>query len=192
MLLLSNKLKDSAVMSLQTGTQIAQLLSPVIDPASLTIVAYRIKADNKKIKNILLTEDIREIGTIGCIVDSSDELVSELDMVKLKPLLELDFKLLDKQVVDENNVKLGKVYEYTLDPMQFKIYQLYIKRPLMKSLQNGQLIINRSQITEVNNTHIVVKSATLSNGEVSEIPQSFVNPFRKSSTPPQSANIAKE
>ncbi len=182
MLLLSSKVQKLPIMSLQTGAKIAQITHTVIDPATLDVVAYRI--EDKKLDSddwLLLTSDIREVSDIGLIIDSVDELVKEEDMIKLKDTLELRFNLIDMSVIDDKKTKLGRIYDFSLDPLQFRIHQLYVKRPLIKSLQTSDLIINRTQIVEVNNNNIVVSSASLDEKvQPAAVANSFVNPFRKS------------
>ncbi len=193
MLLLASKLKDASIMSLQTGAKIAQTLQPVIDPGTLDIVAYRLGGKGLESSDaLLLTRDIREVGSMGFIVDSADELVLQQDMVKFRDIIQLNFRLIDKEVIDDQKTKLGRVNDYSLDPMDFKIHQLHVKRPLIKSLQTSSLIINRTQIVEVNNKNIVVSSASLEEKvKPATIAESFVNPFRKSATPSTEPNTLK-
>lgn len=193
MLMLSSKLDGASVMSLQTGAKIAQITSAIIDPSSLDIVAYNISDRGLQSKEmLLLAEDIREVSDMGLIVDSIDELVEQEDMIKLKKLLELNFSLNDKVVIDEMKNKLGRVYDYSIDPMDFKIHQLYVKRPFIKSLGTSELIINRTQITEVNNKNIVVNSASLDErARPTTTHGEFVNPFRKAPSPSTGPNAIK-
>jgi uncharacterized protein YrrD len=194
MLMLSSKLKEVAVMSLQTGAKIAQTTHPIIDPGTLDIVAYHLSGRGLESNSVLLlTRDIREVGNMGFIVDSADELVLQEDMVKLRDIIKLDFHLIDMDVIDDQKTKLGRIDDYSLDPMDFKIHQLHVKRPLIKSLQTSDLIINRTQIIEVNNKNIVVSSASLDEKvKPTIIAESFVNPFRKSATPSTGPNALKE
>lgn len=191
MLLLSNKFKGVPVMSLQTGAQIARTESAIIDPGVLEVVAYHLGgARLTGERSLLLTKDIREISDIGMIIDSSDELISEQDVVKVQKLLKLAFKLIDMNVIDDKKTKLGKVFDYALDPLTFTIHQLYVKRPLLKSLQTSDLIISRRQIAEINNKAIIVHSATLKQRpKPASVNEHFVNPFRAPAPRPQTSNI---
>lgn len=177
-------------MSLQTGGEIARTAEPIIDPAVLEIVAYSLHGVRLADKNsVVLTNDIREVGEIGIIVDSNDELVPQADVVKIQKLDKLDFHLIDMQVIDDKKTKLGKIYDYSIDPLTFTIHQLFVKRPLLKSLQTSNLIINRSQIAEINNKAIVVHSATLKQRpQPAVVSQHFVNPFRSPAPRPDSSD----
>lgn len=180
-------------MSLQTGARIALVTKAIVDPATLNIVAYHLSGKGLESEDLLLlTRDIREVGSLGLIVDSADELVASSDMVKLKDIIKLGFNLLSMSVIDDNKNKLGRIYDYTIDPMDFKIHQIYVKRPLIKSLQTSDLIINKSQIIEVNNTNVVVSSASLGEkARPASIAEDFVNPFRKPSAPPAGSSTIK-
>lgn len=193
MLLLAEKLKLNPVMSLQTGAEIARVQEAIIDPGVLDVVAYRLSGSRLEHDNtILLTRDIREVGAIGLIIDSAEELVSLDDVIKVKKLTELNFQLVGLSAVDDQKHKLGKIYDYTIDPFTFTIHQLHVRRPLLKSLQTSDLIISRKQIIEINNKSVVVKSATAEEKPVpAAVTGAFINPF-KNATPPNSASETKD
>lgn len=194
MLILSEKFKSIPVMSLQTGAEIARTKSPVIDPGTLDIVAYSLSGERlEKNRSLLLVRDVREIGDMGIIIDSADEVISETDVVKVQKLLTLRFDPIDMHVIDDKKNKLGKVYDYAFDPLTFTIHQLHVKRPLLRSLQTSELLINRSQIAEINNKTIVVHSATLKQRpKPAAVSEHFVNPFRATSPRPQSSSRSSQ
>ncbi len=186
MLILSKQLIEAPVMSLQTGAEIARTDEAIIDPGVLDVVAYRLKgprlAEND---TLLLTRDIREISDIGFIVDSSDELMQESDLLNVQKITALNFHLIGLEVVDDQKHRLGKVDDYGVDPMTFTIHQLYIKRPLLQSFQTSDLIISRKQIIEINNKVIVVNSASLDERPTpAAVAGDFVNPFRSTRSRP--------
>jgi sporulation protein YlmC with PRC-barrel domain len=123
---------------------------------------------------------VREVSDIGMIVDSSDEFVGLDDIIKLKETYELHFPLVGLLVVDDKKHKLGKVEDYSLEMGGFVIQQLSVRRPILKSFGDSELLIHRSQIVEINDTTITVKAA--SNEAKDPIPQAvkaYVNPFRQ-------------
>jgi len=185
MLFLGQKLKDTPVMSLQTGAEIARTTEAIIDPAVLEVVAYRLGGPRLPGQDtLLLTNDIREVSNIGFIVDGSDELLHVDEVLKVKKIIGFHFELVGLEVVDDMKHKLGKIQDYSIDPLSFTIHQLYVKPPLLKSLQNSDLIIHRRQIIEINNKRIVVSSTSL---EERPLPAAaagnFMNPFRAPSEP---------
>lgn len=188
MLVLGSKLKDTAIMSLQTGTRLARIAKPIIDPGTLVIVAYELEGPRLSQKpTLLMTEDIREMGSLGMIVDSNDDFVGLEDVIKLDKVYELDFKLVGLQVVDDKKHRLGKVEDYTLEPKNFVIQQIIVNRGFFKGLTETSLSINRSQILKIDNKQIVVKSTAKKVVEpIKEtIEREYVNPFRTPAPQPE-------
>jgi uncharacterized protein YrrD len=188
MLILGSRLHDTPVMSLQTGGRLARIGAPIIDPAKLTIVAYEV--DGPLISehpSFLRTDDIREMGTIGMIIDSTDELVGLHDVIKLEKLHELNFKLVGMPVIDTHKHKLGKVDDYTIETGGFVIQQLNVKRGILKGITDTGLLIHRSQIVEINDNAIVVKSTKKTSPEpvMEAVRHEYVNPFRGTAAAPQ-------
>ncbi len=184
MILLGSTLINSPVMSLQTGGEIARTVEPLIDPADLSILCYTVSGHLLKShdhdSNILRIVDIRELSDLGMIVDSIDEIVQMSDIVKLKEIADLHFKLVDMRVVDQKRKPVGKVVDYTIDTGSFIIQQLTVRRPLLKSFNDTELVIHRSQIIEISRSAIVVHSeAKVPEPELHEVVGSYVNPFRK-------------
>lgn len=181
MILAGSRLINAPVMGLQTGSELARTKRPVIDPARLEIVAYEVDGPLLDVRPALLRiADVREFSDIGLIVDSNDEFVAPDDIIKLKEIYDLHFGLLGMPVIDEKRHKLGKVNGYTLDTSGFLVQQLSVKRPLLKSLSDTELLIHRTQITEINDDAIVVHSqAEAPEPKLESVRQAYVNPFRK-------------
>lgn len=190
MLLLASRLKNLPVMSLQTGGEIGRTQRPLIDPATLTIVAYSLAGplvgNGDKLIRIA---DTRELSDIGLIVDSIDEVVILDDVLKLKELHDLGFNLEGMKVRDEKRRLLGKVADYNVDTATFTIVQLTVKRPLIQRFNDTGLLIHRSQIIEINDDAIVIHSEAKAPEHTRlDTPQAYVNPFRKES--PAAESIA--
>lgn len=181
MIVLGSHLINTPVMGLQTGSELAKTDSPIIDPETLSIKAYLIKGPLIDAKESMLTvEDIREIGDVGMIVDSSDVFMALEDVIKIHEVYELRFPLLGLAVRDERGRKLGKIIDYTLDIASFIIQQLTVKRPFLQSLNDTELVIHRSQIVSIDNRGIVVRSgAKAIEPEQTYATSPYVNPFRK-------------
>lgn len=183
MLLLSTQLKNVPVMSLQTGTKLGTTQDAIIDPRKLQIVAYYVSGPRIQVTSVLHTSDIREFGPLGFIVDGTSS-VMELDddLIRLNEVIGFKFALIGKIVVNENRKRLGKVDEYTLESDGFTVQKLHVSQSMIKNIANSNLMIHRSQIVEVTDKLIVVKSASLP--EAVGLAQ-IMNPFRKSSNPLQ-------
>jgi uncharacterized protein YrrD len=189
MLVLGSRLKDTPVMSLQTGTRLAVTDTPLISPANLKIIAFELEGPLLKDKpSFLRVADIREMSGVGMIIDSSDELLALDDVIKLKELYELGFKLIGMNVIDEHKKKLGKVDNYTVDTASFVIQQLNVKHGILRGITDTGLLIHRSQITEINDHAIIVKSTAkkiTAEPVMQAVQREYINPFKQPSPQPE-------
>lgn len=185
MLVLGSRLLSTPVMGLQTGTQLATTKSPIIDPSNLKIVAYELEGSLlTEHPSLLRIADVRELGDVGMIVDSSDEFIGVDDVIAIKKLCDLKFALIGLTVIDETKHKLGKVEDYSVDTDSFIIQQLTVKRGVIKSLAETSLLIHRSQILEINDRYVIVRTTAKKLEHMAEPkPLTYLNPFR--STSPQ-------
>lgn len=193
MLIAGSRFLNSPVMGLQTGGELARTSREIIDPATLTIIAFELEGPLlAEHPSFLRIADVREFSDIGIIVDSSDEFVGMDDIVRFKPIYDLHFTMIGKHVLDEKKHKLGKVTSYTIDTVGFMIQQFSVKRPLLKSLTDTELLIHRSQIVEVNDTSIIVRAdvADISEPATTALP-TYHNPFRSSSPQTNSSDITR-
>lgn len=181
MLLAGSRLINAPVMGLQTGSELGRTSQPVINPRSLQIVAYEVEGPTlDKHPSLLRIADVREFSDIGIIIDSSDEFVSPDDVIKLGEIYNLHFSPMGMKVIDEKKHKLGKVDGYTIETGGFVIQQLSVKRPLLKGLNDPQLLIHRSQITEISDDAIIVHStAKIPEPVTQAVRTHYANPFRK-------------
>lgn len=181
MLVLGSRLLQTAVMSLQTGTRLATTVRPIVDPANLRILAYEVEGPLlSENPSFVRTDDIREYGRIGMIINASDELIGLDDVIQIKKVHSLKFKLIGMHVIDDQKRKLGKVDDYTLETGNFLIQQLNVHRGFIKGITDTGLLINRSQIIEINNEAIIVKAPSVKSAEpvMEAIRGEFTNPFR--------------
>lgn len=159
MLRLSKHIQNLPVMSLRTGGQVGTALEPIINPNDLKIEGWYCKDHFSNKTLILLAGDVRDFVPQGIAVDDHDALTEPDDLIRLKKVLDLEFELRGKQVVTNHKRKLGKVDDYALDPLTMKIQKIYVARPVYKSLTEGQLSIDRTQIIEITPKKIIVRDA---------------------------------
>ena len=183
MLLSSEQMSHVAVMSLQTGGELAQTKAPVINPNNLKIIAYEVDGHQLDTHpSFLLIDDVRELSSMGFIIDSSDEFVGLDDVIKLREVHDYNFELIGKREVDQKGRTLGHVTNYTIDPEGFFIKQLNTKRPFLKSFNDTELLIDRSQIVEITDALITVMHDGRELLPIAKSAKAYVNPFR-SQTP---------
>lgn len=181
MLLLGSRLLNTPVMGLQTGSELARTKQPIIDPATLTIMAYTVEGPLLSSHPMLLRiADTRELSDIGFIIDSSDEFVEPGDIIKLAEIYQLGFNLINMTVTDEKTKRLGKITDYTIDTDSFTVQQLTVRRPFLHRFNDTELLVHRTQIIEINNQSIVINSsADIPEHNRVNAPGSYINPFRK-------------
>lgn len=184
MLINGSKLLNYPILSLHVGGKIAQTVAPIIDPNNLKIIAYKIAGPTirDEVGDILQMKSVREFSNIGMIVDSSDDFVFADDIIRLKEILALNFDLIGLKVETKKGTKLGRVIDYTIDTSTFQVAQIIVKRSALKAILDPELLISSSQIVEVTDYKIIVKSeeAKLKKESAKEtfVPN-FVNPFRE-------------
>lgn len=185
MLIKSSSLLNLPILSVHMGGKIAEVSEVIINPDNLKVEAFRLIGPEVGGENgdILQTKDIREFSMgLGAIVDSADEFVNDADVIKLQKILEIDFKLIDKSVETKKGSKLGKVSSYMVNSDDFMVQQLIVRRPLLKSFIDPELVIGRSEVVKVTDDKIIVKdeeSKIRKKAMTEDFVPNFVNPFRE-------------
>ncbi len=156
MLQLSASLLKRSVLSLRTGSPVATVKAPIINPNNLKIEGFYCEDRFSKKHVVLLYQDIRDILPQGFVVNDHDALVEAEDLVRLKEIMELNFDLIGKQVVTVDKQKVGKVSDYATDTTTMFVQKIYVSRSLLQSLSTGTLSVDRSQINEITPRRIVI------------------------------------
>ena len=181
MLIEGSKLLKYPILSLHTASRIAEVKGLVIDPNFLKVVAFEISAVSSRQRLFLETSSVREFSKMGMIVDSDEEFVEKDDVIKLKETIELGFSLDNIKVVSKKKAMLGRIEDFIINTEDFQIMQLIVKRPIYKALIDPELVIGRSDIHEINDNEIIVKSEESTimkkSGTLDFVPN-FVNPFK--------------
>jgi len=191
MLVLKKALENKPIASVQSGHRVAVSGEMIIDPRNLKIFAFHVSSPQKQ-DLVLHTEDIRGVTPQGMIIDDNDQLMSfDDDLVRLKKVTDINFKLIDKPVYTEHKKKIGKVVDFVTETDGFQIMKLHVTRPLVKSLGTSQLIIDRSQIVQVTDDKIIVKSTAVKDKSGS-LKQAFLGkPLSLSADPMKSKTDTK-
>jgi uncharacterized protein YrrD len=156
MLQLSDAVLNKPILSLRTGSAVAQVMAPIINPDNLKIEGFYCQdnAENKQL--ILLYQDIRDLLPQGLVINDYDVLAEPEDLVRLKKILEIDFELMGKPVETMSHDKVGKVNDYAFESATMFIQKLYISQSLLKSLTGGSLSVDRNQIQEITPKRIII------------------------------------
>jgi sporulation protein YlmC with PRC-barrel domain len=160
MLQLSSNLLNKAVLSLRTGTPIATITSPIINPDNLKIEGFYCEDRFDKRELVLLYQDIRDVMAKGYVVNDHDVLVEPADLVRLKKVMDLNFEIIGKQVVTTEKEKVGKVSDFATETETMYVQKIYVSQSILKSLTGGSLSIDRNQVNEITPKKIIINELT--------------------------------
>lgn len=169
MLLLGSSFAKMPLLSLRIGSPVGFVVGHLINPHSLKIDALWVKIGGFKEHYLLLFKDIREVTLNGIVIDDHDVVISPSDALRLQPIISLKYELLGKKVI-ASRLPIGKLVDYALDRDSFFVQKLYVSPTAWKKLQTDRLTIDRSQIIEVSQTYIRVKSSEVKNEQASRRP----------------------
>ncbi|TAK89041.1 hypothetical protein EPO04_02960 [Patescibacteria group bacterium] len=157
MYILQSQLRNLPIMSLQTGKSVGIMREPIINMATLEVMAVSCQpADNKRQLQILLMRDIRQMSPDGAIIDSFEDFSDPQDIVRLQPILQQHYNPLGARVIDQHSHRLGKVEDYTISLKTNQVQKLYVHQSLIRSMVFNNAIIDRSQIIDVKPKQFVV------------------------------------
>lgn len=191
MLITASKFIGTPVLSMQAAGPIGYISDFIIEPESLKAIAFFTAGPGiPSTTNILDAHSIREYSSLGCVIDSADELVAQGDVVRIDKVLDLNFSLTGLKVETKKHTKLGRVNDFTMTDHDYTVQQLIVKRPALKSFLDSDLTIPRSEIVEVTDDKIIVKDEEKTikarAGKEDFIPN-FINPFREARLSPAPA-----
>lgn len=170
MLCLGQSVIGKHVLSLRTGAPVGSVEDIIIDPNNLKIEGWHAQDLFNKRGKIVPSLEVRDILPQGIVVNDHDAMTDPHDLIRLKPVLDLRFVLLNLPVYTDHKKRLGKVSDYAFDKDAMIVQKLYVGQPVMKSFSGGTLMIDRSQIVEITNRRIVVREPTVQEKVVSAAP----------------------
>lgn len=170
MLQLSNTLLDKSVLSLRTGSPVAKIIGPIINPDNLKIEGFYCQDSVDKKELVLLCQDIRDIMPKGYVVNDHDVLVDAEDLVRLQKIIEINFNLIGKQVVTLSKSKVGKVSDYATETDSMIIQKIYASQSILKNFTGGSLSIDRTQVNEITPNKIIINDLMASEALTAAIP----------------------
>ncbi len=159
MLKLSDTIMNQPVLSLRTGGPIAVAYEPIINPNNLKIEGFYCQEAGRNNKNplALLTQDIREWIPQGFAVNDHEDLSEPDDLLRLQPIMKLQFELLGKAVYTQNKKRLGKVADFALDVESFTVEKLYVGQNIVKNFSGTSLVVDKNQIVEITDKRIIIR-----------------------------------
>jgi len=159
MLVLANNLQSLPVVSLQDGRLLASVCGLLVEKSSLGVIAFRCK-EKKENDLILMGRDVRFVARDCILVNNRESLSDPKDIVRLPAMERMGYNPIGKQIVTVGGQKLGKVDNFTVDLNAGRIQKLYANPHILRSWLGSSIIVDRSQITELNDREIVVNDTT--------------------------------
>ncbi|HEX5455916.1 MAG TPA: hypothetical protein VFW77_00980 [Candidatus Saccharimonadales bacterium] len=160
MLKLSEAIIDIPVLSLRAGNQVGTATELIINPNNLKIEGWYVHDRFGSKKLILLSSDVRELSSRGLIINDQEVLSETEELVRLKPIIEIGFILIGKQVVSQSGRKYGKVTDFAAETESLLIKKIYAGQSIIKNLTGGSTSIDRTQVIEITNTKIIIEDPT--------------------------------
>lgn len=157
MLQLSAAIIGKPILSLQTGAPVGQTLGAIINPNNLKIEGFYCQDRFEKKQMILLSQEVRDILPQGLVVNDHHALSDPEELIRLKDILDLGFDLINKPVHTVGKHRVGKVADYATDSSSLYIQKLYVTRSILKSLNTGQLSVDRTNIVEITSKKIIIQ-----------------------------------
>jgi uncharacterized protein YrrD len=170
MLKLSNALQNIPVMSLRTGGAIGTATEMILNPNNLKIEGWYVEDRFDKKKLVLLRSELRDINPKGLIVNDHEALEEPAELVRLKPITDIAFVLTGKQVISQSGIKYGKVSDFAVDTESLMVKKIYASQSIIKNLSGGNKSIDRTQIVEITNTHIIIEDPVEKATEAAPLP----------------------
>lgn len=192
MLVAIDSIIGAPVVSMQTSQPLGIITEPIINPYTFKVVAFYVDGPMVQYNPaVIFTEDIRLLDRRGVLIDSIDNIMSPVDMVRLNEVISYDFHLVKLLVIDNHKQKLGHIGSYIVDTHSFNIMQIVVTPRFWRSLSVTELTIGRDQIIEVDDKKVIVKAPDVRIKQLQPVKAvnptlnpEFDNPFRKPKTRP--------
>lgn len=153
MLYLSTRLSNIPLLSIRSGGRIGTVINPIINPNNLHIDGFYCTSAHSNETLVLLDIYVRDLSARGLIIDDHNNLSETDELIRLQPIINLNFSIIDKRVL-VNKRRMGKVVEYAIDKESLFVQKFYVKPPILMSFKQDRLTFDRKSVTEVTDTHI--------------------------------------
>jgi len=158
---LRSTLAEQPVISLQTGQVVAQVTQPILEVSNLEVFSFLCGVPQDKRPLLLICRDIRQFAVDCIIVDDEDALTDPDDIVRIDTNLKNHYTPIGKPVIDDSGRKLGTVEDYSVNLETNRVQQLYVRGSFLRALMGSNLIVDRTQITDITPTHITVRDTAV-------------------------------
>ena len=148
MLISGDQLASLPLASVRSAARIGHIKELLINPHNLHIDALLCQVVSFSQTKYLSPLDIRDISVNGFIIDDHDNLFEDEDAVRLRSIIDINFKLVGKAAY-VGKKRVGQVSGFSVDSSSLYIQQIYVNPSIMNRLRGDRLIFSRSNVKEV-------------------------------------------
>ncbi len=165
MLILQSRLSQMPVASIQVSHRIGYVNGFVLQPKDLKVAALIVESPISKQPLFLYVEDIVELRPKGVLINHNEQLMEADGLVRLEKLLDTNFQIIGKKVIDENKRRVGTATDFVINANGWLVQKIHAEPSLVRMLNRPDRVIDRRQVIRVSDKEIVVKSANLEEEE---------------------------
>lgn len=188
MLLNYAKVISLPLASIRSSAKIGYADGLVINPNNLHVDAIWCSLSNGK-RLLLSPMDIRGLSLRGVIINDHENLLEETDAIRLKPILQYKFNLVDK-IAYLGKRKIGRVEDFAINIENLYIQKIYIKPNILNRFAAERMTFDRSSVEEVTNQKIIFKNHNTV--KVMNLKENPVLPHINLSQPSVNASLTSE
>ena len=163
MKLIASKFIGSSVCTIRSTGKVGQVVGLLIDPNKLVVAGFWVATRVHKDHQLLLNQDIRTLvpEKHQVIIDDLKDLCQPADLERLKPILEIDYQIPGKKVVQAKK-RLGKAIDFGFSiDYDYQITNIIAKPTLNQRFRVIQLSFNRNQIQAIDDKTITIQADEL-------------------------------
>lgn len=170
---LESNLVGRPIVSLQTGQVVAWAGPPVLDMATLEVMAFTCHTPHNNEPLLVMAADIRQYATDCLVIDDEEQLTSPEDIVRFRNTPDQQYSPLGKLVIADTGRRVGIVDDYNINLDTSRVHCLFIKQSFWRSWFAPDVIIDRTQIIDITPEKITVRDSTLTDTVISpkQIPE---------------------
>lgn len=163
------------LLSIRSGGRIGTVIGPIINPNNLHIDGFYCSSAHSSESLVLLDIYIRDLSGRGIIIDDHNNLSDQSELIRLQPIIDLGFSIIDKKVL-VNKKRMGKVTEYAIDKDSLFVQKFYVKPPIFIALKQDRLTFDRQSLVEVTDSYIAFSGPEQKIGSAINVGNQAVSP----------------
>ncbi|MFA6296858.1 MAG: PRC-barrel domain-containing protein [Patescibacteria group bacterium] len=152
-----NETIGATILVVSSNKEIGKINEFIINFETGKLLGFQLSEGLLKEQRILRIEDVKEIRDGNVFVDSEMSVKPLNNFGLFEELLKKEIKIKDNNVVTESGEELGKVVDFEMDDISYRLEKMYVKTGFLRKLFKGQLIISFDKIVSISKKAIVVK-----------------------------------